>query len=105
MKLVIDRNEQNNSATQYRCPKCGHTDGLTGASDNTLNKSKKSKDVIIVFGENEPELRTMSTSKAECPKCKNNLAYIWQVQTRAGDEGSTQFFRCTKCSHTWRLYT
>ncbi|MCW4034486.1 MAG: transcription factor S, partial [Candidatus Bathyarchaeota archaeon] len=26
-------------------------------------------------------------------------------QTRSGDEGATQFFRCTKCSHTFRLYT
>ena len=106
-KLVLVRDEQDlNSALRYRCPKCGYTkSGSSGINDNAITKSSTSKDRIIVFGEKEPELRTMSTSRAECPKCHNDLAYIWQVQTRSGDEGSTQFFRCTKCSHTWRLYT
>jgi len=27
------------------------------------------------------------------------------VQTRGGDEASTQFMRCTKCNHTFREYT
>jgi DNA-directed RNA polymerase subunit M len=31
--------------------------------------------------------------------------YVWQVQTRGGDEASTQFFRCTKCGHTFREYS
>jgi DNA-directed RNA polymerase subunit M len=26
------------------------------------------------------------------------------VQTRRADESATQFFRCTKCGHTWREY-
>ncbi len=39
---------------------------------------------------------------AECPKCKNNKAISWSQQMRAGDEPETQFFRCTKCDHTWR---
>jgi DNA-directed RNA polymerase subunit M len=30
---------------------------------------------------------------------------VWQVQTRGGDEASTQFFRCTKCGHTTREYS
>ncbi|MGH9996735.1 MAG: transcription factor S, partial [Nitrososphaeraceae archaeon] len=25
--------------------------------------------------------------------------------TRSADEATTQFYRCTKCSHTWRNYS
>ena len=106
-KLVLVPDEQGvNSAMEYRCPKCGYTNcNSPGLRDHEITKSKTREEAIIVFGEEELELRTMPTSRAECPKCHNDLAYVWQVQTRAGDEGSTQFFRCTKCSHTWRLYT
>ncbi|MGF3523295.1 MAG: transcription factor S [Candidatus Bathyarchaeia archaeon] len=52
----------------------------------------------------EQEVSTMPTIKMECPKCGNRVCYVWQVQTRGGDEASTQFFRCTKCSHTFREY-
>lgn len=39
-----------------------------------------------------------------CPKCKNKKSYFWTIQTRAGDESETKFYKCTKCSHTWRKY-
>ncbi len=39
-----------------------------------------------------------------CPKCKNKKAYFWTMQTRAGDESETKFYKCTKCKHTWRKY-
>jgi len=106
-RLALVRDKQDlNSITQYSCPKCGYVKSDSSSiNDNTITKSNISKEVIIVFDEKEPDLRTMSTSRAECQKCHNDLAYIWQVQTRSGDEGATQFFRCTKCSHTWRLYT
>ena len=66
---------------------------------------KKSRETIVVIGKEDQQLRTNPTTTIKCPKCENNLAYTWQVQTRAGDEGATQFFRCTKCNHTFRLYT
>ncbi|MGC2430674.1 MAG: hypothetical protein WA393_06530 [Nitrososphaeraceae archaeon] len=27
------------------------------------------------------------------------------LQTRSADEATTQFYRCTKCNHTWRNYS
>ncbi len=63
------------------------------------------KQHVTVIGKEEQKINTLPTLKVECPKCGNNLAYVWQVQTRGGDESSTQFFRCTKCNHTFREYT
>ena len=75
------------------------------AIDVGIGSAKKSKESIIVIGKEEKSLQTNPTTKIRCPKCENNLAITWQVQTRAGDEGATQFYRCTKCNFTFRLYT
>ncbi len=42
--------------------------------------------------------------KIKCEKCANGIAYYWTQQTRGADEPETRFFKCTKCSHTWREY-
>jgi DNA-directed RNA polymerase subunit M len=105
------------------CPSCGKRMVLSRVKDcsvficsacNCQKKSnsnirtispKKNREKIVVIGKEDQEIQTNPTAKMKCPKCENNLAYTWQVQTRSGDEGATQFFRCTKCSHTFRLYT
>ncbi len=51
------------------------------------------------------QLSTLPTVRVECPRCGNNLANVWQVQTRGSDESSTQFLRCTRCNFTFREYT
>jgi DNA-directed RNA polymerase subunit M len=60
---------------------------------------------VAVIGKEEQKLSTLPTVRMECPKCSNNIAYVWQVQTRGADESSTQFLRCTKCSYTYREYS
>lgn len=40
----------------------------------------------------------------DCPECKNKKAYFWTTQTRSSDESETKFYKCVKCSHTWRKY-
>lgn len=90
---------------RFRCPECGYAEG-----DPPSPQGPKATDfdlpekAVVIIGK-EQELRTTPTDRAECPKCHNNLAYVWQVQTRSADEGATQFFRCTQCGYTWRLYT
>ena len=64
-----------------------------------------SQERVVVIGKEAQKLRTLPTVRVECPKCGNMLASAWQVQTRGSDESSTQFFRCTKCSHTFREYS
>ena len=46
----------------------------------------------------------LPTIEIECEKCGHDQAVWWTLQTRSADEPTTQFFRCTKCEHTWRNY-
>jgi len=59
---------------------------------------------VTIIGKEDQKVNTLPTIRMECPKCGNMLVYVWQVQTRGGDEASTQFMRCTKCNHTFREY-
>jgi DNA-directed RNA polymerase subunit M len=90
------------------CPKCGYK--KQEASKKVETKIGKviqhdPQQFVAVIGKEEQKLRTLPTVRIECPKCGNNVAYVWQVQTRGADESSTQFLRCTKCSYTFREYS
>lgn len=90
------------------CSKCGYKKSASGKAA-PLRTGKvvqpKGKPSITVISEEDQKVQTMPTIKVECPKCGNNLVFVWQVQTRGGDEASTQFMRCTKCGHTFREYS
>ena len=60
---------------------------------------------MTVITEEDQKVKTLPTIHMKCEKCDNTTVYVWQVQTRGGDEASTQFMRCTKCGHTFREYT
>ena len=90
------------------CPKCGYKK----QEQNQKSEPKVGKVIqhtpqqfVAVISKEEQKLRTLPTVRIECPKCGNNTAYVWQVQTRGADESSTQFLRCTKCSYTFREYS
>lgn len=96
--------------TVLACPKCGYEKKTVRAaaavSEKVIERPPQLvAEPIAVIGKEEQKLRTLPTVKIECPKCGNNLAYAWQVQTRGSDESSTQFFRCTKCNYTFREYS
>jgi len=92
------------------CPKCGFTadkeqyqplstkKSITTSSENTSGSSLK-----IMDTDSGPT--ALPTTSIECPKCGNNTAFWWMLQTRSADEATTQFYRCTVCSHTWRNYS
>lgn len=90
------------------CTKCDYV------KQETSQKAEQKKGRVIqhnlqqlvtVIGKEDQKLNTLPTLRMECPKCGNMLVFVWQVQTRGGDEASTQFMRCTKCSHTFRECT
>jgi len=81
------------------CGKCGYT---SNRGDKQVSRLAHEREKIVVIGREEQKIRTLPKAKAECPKCNNHEAFYWLVQTRGGDESSTQFFRCTNCGATWR---
>jgi len=80
------------------CPRCGHTE--EGEIIEIREKVEKEKDIEII----KEDVETLPIVNAICPKCGNDKAYFWTVQTRAADEPETRFYRCTKCGYTWREY-
>ena len=90
------------------CPKCGYKKHASSKKvEPKVAKviQHRPQQLVAVIGKEEQKLRTLPTVRIECPKCGNNLAYVWQVQTRGADESSTQFLRCTKCNYTFREYS
>jgi DNA-directed RNA polymerase subunit M len=90
------------------CPKCGYRKRESGGKVKPKVAKviqHKPQELVAVISKEEQKLRTLPTVRVECPKCGNNLAYVWQVQTRGADESSTQFLRCTKCGYTFREYS
>lgn len=90
------------------CPKCGYKKPDAGIAIEPKPAKviqHSPQQLVAVIGKEEQKLTTLPTVRVECPKCGNNTAYVWQVQTRGADESSTQFLRCTKCNYTYREYS
>lgn len=79
---------------------CGY---VLKAGNIEVKESNKTKDEEIAVVDSSKE--ALPETNAECEKCDNDKAYFWMVQTRAGDEPETKFYKCTKCNHTWRDYS
>ena len=95
------RLKKSNSKSVLSCPKCDYTE--SSSKDTKKGKKEVIKSELNVLAENEGK-ETLSTIKIDCEKCGNNEAVWWMLQTRSADEPTTQFYRCIKCSHTWRNY-
>jgi DNA-directed RNA polymerase subunit M len=82
------------------CRKCGRKIEVN-AKESFVSKSEQVKREIPVL---EEESAGLPTTKVRCPECGNGVAYWWLRQLRSADESEVRFFRCTKCSNTWREY-
>lgn len=91
-----------NGDAYLSCTRCGYREKYIG---NLLSEKIRERSKVIVLGDKEKNMQLLPTTKIICPNCNFNKAYYWEAQTRSGDEGTTQFFKCTKCGYTWRLYT
>ncbi len=79
---------------------CGFTKNLDNESNAEIKeKVQAAKKIEIV-----ESVETNPKVKIKCEKCDNGMAYYWTQQTRGADEPETRFFKCTKCSYTWREY-
>ncbi len=61
----------------------------------------KDKGIVIVKENKE----ALPVTDKECPQCGNEKSYWWTMQTRSSDEPETRFYKCVKCSYTWREYS
>jgi transcription factor S len=98
------------------CPKCGGL--LVPAADKKNMQcscgyvSRSKADLALIEKTEAKELlkvkedfnEALPKVKEDCPKCKHEEAFNWNLQTRAADEAETAFYRCCKCNHTWREY-
>jgi len=84
----------------FGCPRCSYTTKEKIKMEIKENLGEKQKIQVI----KEKDVDVLPTVEAECKQCGGKEAYFWSSQTRAGDEAETKFFRCKKCSHTWREY-
>ncbi|BBE41562.1 Transcription factor S [Conexivisphaera calida] len=88
----------------WSCPNCGYT--VEAGKEKMSVQTEETKETALqVLDSDIANLKTMPTVEIECPKCGNDKAYWWLVQTRSGDEPPTIFYRCTKCGYTWRQYS
>jgi len=81
------------------CPVCGYVDKKT--TEQVITEKLKQDKKIEVFEEKTDHLPLVDVT---CPKCGHGKAHFWTVQTRAGDESETKFYKCEKCGNTWRDY-
>ncbi len=81
------------------CPKCNFKKKDVNEMKLSEKIEQKEKpDVEVV----EEDVETHPVVDKECSKCGNGKAFFWTLQTRAGDEPETEFYKCTKCKHQWR---
>ena len=103
MKFCPDcevRLKKDNNTSSISCPKCGYSES---GSKVPKKETKEEQFALNILAENEAK-ETLPSIKIDCEKCGNNEAVWWMLQTRSADEPTTQFYRCTKCRHTWRNY-
>jgi len=108
LEIRKSRTEDDEPIVFSICSRCGYKKEET--TDRTEKQASKVikhnlQQQVTVIAKEDQKVNTMPTLRMECPKCSNMLVYVWQVQTRGGDEASTQFMRCTKCNHTFREYS
>jgi len=95
------RLKKDTSDSVVKCPKCDYTENKPKEFKKKLTEEVKPG--INVLEGNEGK-ETLPTINIECEKCGHQKAVWWMLQTRSADEPTTQFYRCTKCEHTWRNY-
>lgn len=101
--LLLPKRES--GETQLVCPRCGFSKKVSNPTAyRVTRRARHGPEEAILVIDREVQVETLPKARVECPRCGHLEAYYWEVQTRAGDEPATRFFRCVKCSYTWREY-
>jgi len=100
----ILRPEKKGSKVVLVCKRCNKKFEGSKAKNIVIGESGESSKEIVSIGKRELE-KELPKIEIECPKCGNKEAYWWSQQTRSTDEPPTLFYKCVKCSYTWRSYS
>lgn len=85
--------------TKFGCPRCNYMakETMTLKTKEEVNESRP----VAVVKEKQGEIHPITDHV--CRRCKNDKAYFWIRQMRAGDEPESKFYQCTKCKDTERV--
>ena len=92
----------NQATLVLACVKCGEKTNESKEIKIACKAIEHNPKQMVSVIDKKNQLSVLPTIQVACPKCGNNTAYAWQVQTRSADESSTQFLRCTSCEYTFR---
>ncbi len=92
--------EKSGDETAFKCRSCGKKYEKKGGEMEIREESDTASKEITVGNDDE----SLPVTDEDCEECGNDEAYWWTEQTRSADEPPTRFYRCTECSHTWRVY-
>ena len=95
--------KKRSGASVLECGKCGREKPLK-RDDALIPGSLPNKKHEIVIMQKGDEAIDLPKTKIMCPKCEHPEAWWWMQQTRSADEPPTMFYRCVKCSYSWRSY-
>jgi DNA-directed RNA polymerase subunit M len=92
-----------NGKKVLKCTHCGYI--AEGNNPNTYKLSQKiernPKDTVTLV---DVDVSTLPVVEFKCENCGNDKAYVYELQTRAGDEPATRFYICTRCRKVYREY-
>jgi len=80
---------------ENKCSNCGAPINKEIIFSEHIKKKKEVKSA----GET---IQTLPTIEKTCARCGNKTVFVWTQQMVPGDEPATEFYKCTKCGHTWR---
>lgn len=97
--IVVPKKTKTTGKMRLSCASCSYSTNKKEkiVLKETVTQSKKD-DIEVI----SKRIETLPKVQETCPKCQHREAFYWLVQTRAGDEAETRFFKCVKCTHTWR---
>ncbi|MBI2543579.1 MAG: transcription factor S [Candidatus Aenigmarchaeota archaeon] len=98
--LVVEKKRKNTYLVCRKCKRVYKSPGEKLRISEIMHDDKKK---IVVMSEKD-QFSELPKTKIICPKCDHMEAYWWMQQTRSADEPPTTFYRCTKCSYSWRSY-
>ncbi|WP_326403765.1 transcription factor S [Infirmifilum sp. NZ] len=93
-----------NGKKVLKCQSCGYVKepANPGRAYRVEEKIERHPlDKVVVF---DVDVATLPVVQFKCENCGNDKAYVYEVQTRAGDEPATRFYICTKCRKVYREY-